>query len=481
MNKKMVFSTLGQLTLFEAALMLLPLIVSVIYGEAKSILAFGIAIGVALVVGGALYLICRTNNKVIFAKEGFVIVAFSWLIMSAIGAVPFVINGDIPSYIDAFFETVSGFTTTGATILVDVEVVSHGGLFWRSFTHWLGGMGVLVFVMAILPSISDRSIHIMRAEMPGPIVGKIVPRARETARILYVIYLVMTVAQMVLLLAGGMSLFDSIVHSFATAGTGGFGVRNDSIASYSPYIQWVITIFMFLFGINFNLYYLLLMRKFKDAVKSGELWAYVGIAVAAVAILCIDIRPLYSSFGDTLRTSAFQVSSLLTSTGFATASINSWSSLAKTVLMLLMFIGACAGSTGGGFKIARIVMLIKMIKQELRRVIHPRSVAAVKFEGKVVDKTTLSSVSSYLALFLVFFVVILLLISFEPFDFEMNFSATLSCFNNNGAIFSTTTASPSFASYSDFSKIVLSFAMLFGRLEIYPLLIALIPSTWTKK
>lgn len=481
MNKKMVFSTLGQLTLCEAALMLLPLIVSVIYGEAKSILAFGIAIGIALIVGGALYLICRTDNKVIFAKEGFVIVAFSWLIMSAIGAVPFVLNGDIPSYVDAFFETVSGFTTTGATILLDVEVLSHGSLFWRSFTHWIGGMGVLVFVMAILPSISDRSIHIMRAEMPGPIIGKLVPRAKDTARILYVIYLVITLAETALLMLGKMDLFEALVHSFSSVGTGGFSILNDNVSSYSPYIQWVITVFMFICGINFNLYYLLLMKKIKDVLKSGELWAYVGIAAVATVIIAFNVRHIYGTLGETIRHSAFQVSSLLTSTGFFSVNFNTWPTLSKTILMLLMFIGGCAGSTAGGLKVARVVMLVKMIKQELRRVIHPRSVAAVKFEGKVVDKTTLSSVSSYLALFLVFFVAILLVISFEPFDFEMNFATTLSCFNNNGAIFSSTTASPSFASYSDFSKIVLSFAMLFGRLEIYPLLIALIPSTWTKK
>ncbi len=481
MNKKMVFSTLGQLTLSEAALMLLPLIVALIYGEIRTVLAFGITIAIAIVVGLTLYFTCKTENKVIFAKEGFVIVAFGWLIMSAIGAIPFVINGDIPSYVDAFFETVSGFTTTGATILLDVEVLSHGGLFWRSFTHWMGGMGVLVFVMAILPSISDRSIHILRAEMPGPIIGKMVPRAKETARILYVIYFVMTLVQIALLLAGGMNLFESIVHAFGTAGTGGFGVRNDSIASYSPYIQWVITIFMFLFGINFNLYYLILMKKLKYAIKSGELWAYVGIASIATVIICISISPLYPSIADAIRASSFQVSSIMTSTGFSSASFNSWPALAKTTLLILMFIGACAGSTGGGFKVARIVMLVKMIKQELRRIIHPRAVSAVKFEGKVLDRTTVASVSSYLAIFVAFFIVILLIISFEPFDFEMNFSATLSCFNNNGALFSAMTASPSFASYTDFSKIILSFAMLFGRLEIYPLLIALTPSTWTKR
>lgn len=481
MNRKMVFSTLGQLTLSEAALMIAPLIVTLIYGEFKVMASFLVAIGIALIVGSLLYFLFKTENKVIYAKEGFVIVAFGWLIMSVIGALPFVLSGDIPSYIDAFFETVSGFTTTGASILRDVESLSQGALFWRSFTHWIGGMGVLVFIMAILPSISDRSIHIMRAEMPGPIVGKIVPRARQTARILYVIYLAMTVLEIVLLLFGGMPLFDSIVHAFGTAGTGGFGIKNSSIGSYNSYLQWVITIFMFLFGVNFNLYYLIIMKKAKSAIKSGELWAYIAISASAIAIICANTRHLFGSFGETFRTSAFQVSSFITSTGYGTTDFNAWPTLSKTVLIILMFIGACAGSTGGGFKVARIVMLVKMIKQELRRIIHPRAVTAVQFEGKTVDRITLSSVSSYLAIYLAFFIVILLLISFESFGFETNFTATLSCINNIGPIFSQTDPLVSFANYTGFSKILLSFTMLFGRLEIYPLLIALTPSTWTRK
>ena len=481
MNKKMVFSTLGKLTLSEAVLMIIPLIVSLIYRETKVAVSFVITIGIALIVGGALYYFFRTSNKLMFAKEGFVIVAFGWLIMSAIGALPFVISGDIPSYVDAFFETVSGFTTTGATILRDIESLSRGALFWRSFTHWVGGMGVLVFVMAILPSVSDRPMHIMRAEMPGPIVGKIVPRARETARILYIIYFAMTLIEMLLLFAGGMPLFDSIVHSFGTAGTGGFGIKADSIASYSNYHQWVITVFMFLFGINFNLYYLIIMKKLKTAIKSGELWAYVGIAVVAVIIITFNTRPLFATLEETLRTSAFQVSSIITSTGYSTVDFNAWPTLSKTLLIALMFVGACAGSTGGGFKVARVVMLVKMIKQELRRTIHPRSVTSVNFEGKAVDKTTLSSVSAYLAIYVVFFISTILVISFEPFGFETNFTAALSCINNIGPIFSQVDPSVSFANYTGISKIILSFVMLFGRLEIYPLLIALSPSTWTRK
>ncbi len=481
MNRKMVFCTLGQLTLSEALLMVLPLIASLIYGEIHVAAAFAISIGVAALLGGTLYLTCRTKNKLIFAKEGFVIVAFGWLIMSAIGALPFVLSGDIPSYIDAFFETVSGFTTTGSSILRDVEALSHGALFWRSFTHWVGGMGVLVFVMALLPSISDRSIHIMRAEMPGPIVGKIVPRARETARILYIIYFVMTAVQVVLLLAGGMSLFDSLLHAFGTAGTGGFGIKGDSIASYSPYLQWVITVFMFLFGVNFNLYYLILMKKFRSVIKSGEFWAYVGIAVGAVALIAVNIAPMYSSFGETIRHACFQVSSIITTTGFSTVDFNLWPTLSKIVILGLMFSGACAGSTGGGFKVTRLVLIVKSIKQEFRRMLHPRSVSVVKFEGKVVDKTVINSLGVYLGIYLFSFICIILLISIDPFDVETHFSAALSCFNNIGPGLASVGPMSSFADYSGFSKIVLSFAMLLGRLEIYPLLIALSPSTWTKK
>ena len=481
MNKKMVFSTLGQIALAEAAFLTLPLFVSLIYAEWLVALSFVIAIVVALVIGFILYYSFKTENKLIFAKEGFVIVSFGWLLMSVIGSIPFVINGDIPSFVDAFFETVSGFTTTGASVLDNVEALSHGSLFWRSFTHWIGGMGILVFVMAVLPSISDRSIHIMRAEMPGPIIGKLVPRAKETARILYIIYLAFTVLETILLMLGDMTLFEALVHSFGTVGTGGFGIKPDSLASYSPYVQWVITVFMFICGINFNLYYLLLIRKPKSVFKSRELWAYIGIAVAATLIILFNTQSEFTSISDAIRSSSFHVTSMITSTGFSTVDYNMWPSLSKTVLVLLMFIGACAGSTGGGFKVARIVILLKMVKQELRRVIHPRSVTAVTFEGKVLDKATISGVGAYLAIFVLFLVVILLVISFEPFGFETNFTTALSCLNNIGGFFAGSNQGVTMGSYSIFSKIVLSFAMLFGRLEIYPLLIALTPSTWTKK
>ena len=481
MNRRFVFYILGQIVKLEAAFLALPLIVAICYGEQKGIFAFLITICIALAIGFALTLIFKTANKVIYAKEGLVIVALAWIAMSAIGAIPFVLSGDIPSYVDAFFETVSGFTTTGASILTNVEEISHGALFWRSFTHWIGGMGVLVFIMAIIPSVSDRSIHIMRAEMPGPIVGKIVPRAKQTAKILYLIYIAMTVIEIILLLSGNMSFFDSVIHTFGTAGTGGFGAYSDSLASFSPYSQWVITVFMVLFGVNFNLYFLILIKRFRSALSSGELWCYIGILVASTAIISANIYPIYNNLTDTVRHSAFQVSSIMTTTGFSTVNFDTWPELSKGILLALMFIGACAGSTGGGLKVSRIVMFFKMIKRELKRMIHPRSISTVRFEGKTLDDVTLNSVSTYFVLYILLFALIFLLLCFEPFDFETNFSAVAACINNIGPGFGMVGPAGSFAAYSAISKIALSVAMLLGRLEIYPLLFALIPTTWTKK
>lgn len=480
MNRRMVFYILGQMFKAASGLMVLPLIVSLIYRE-DCIWSFLIAIAVSLVIGIPLSIICKTENSVIYAREGFVIVALGWLAMSAVGALPFFISGEIPSYADAFFETVSGFTTTGASVLTDVESMSHGLLFWRSFTHWVGGMGVLVFIMAIIPKMSDRSIHILRAEMPGPIVGKLVPKARDTAKILYLIYIVMTVIEVLMLLCGGMSLFDSLVHAFGTAGTGGFGIKADSVAGYSSYIQWVITVFMFLFGINFNVYYLLLLRKPKSVFKSEELWVYIGIASVATAVITVNILPMYGSVAEALKHSAFQVTSLFTTTGYSTVDFDLWPGFSKSILLLLMFTGACAGSTAGGFKLSRVVLLIKMIRREIKKLVHPRAVVSVKFEGKKVDDHVLSGVATYLALYVVCFVAVFLVLSIEPFDLETNLSAAAACFNNIGPGFGAVGPLSSYADYSAFSKIVLSLAMLFGRLEIYPLLFTLSPSTWTKK
>ena len=392
------------------------------------------------------------------------------------------LSGQIPSYIDAFFETVSGFTTTGASILTHVESMSHSLLFWRSFTHWMGGMGVLVLMVAIMPNLSSRTIHVLRAEMPGPTMGKLVPRLRDTAKILYVLYFVLTAAEFVLLLAGGMPVFDSAIHALGTAGTGGFGIKGDSIASYSPYLQWVIAAFMMLFGVNFNLYYLLILRQFRSILRSEELWTYVIVVLSATGLIAWNILPLYQNLSEATRQAFFQVNTITSTTGFSTADFNQWPELSKTLLVLLMFMGGCAGSTAGGLKVSRLVMLYKIVKRELRHLLHPRSVGAVRFEGKTVDNTTLISVANYFAIYAGLFVVFLLIVSFQPgFNLQSNFTAVASCFNNIGPGLDLVGPAANFAAYKPVLKLVLSFAMLFGRLEIYPMLISMSPSTWLRK
>lgn len=480
MNRRMVLYTVGTVIKIESALMVLPLIVSLIYKEACAV-DFLISIGIALVLGFALTLIFKPGSKVIYAKEGFVIVALAWFVLSAVGALPFYLSREIPSYIDAFFETVSGFTTTGASILTDVEAMSKGLLFWRSFTHWVGGMGVLVFMLAIVPGVSDRSIHILRAEAPGPIVGKLVPKMKHTARILYVIYVAMTIIEIVFLLAGKMPLFDSLLHAFGTAGTGGFGIKADGLASYSPYLQWVVAIFMLLFGVNFNLYYFMLMKKFKTVIKSEELIAYILIVVASVGAITLNILPRFGTFSESLRQAAFQVSSIITTTGYSTDDFNQWPTFSKTIILLLMFIGGCAGSTAGGFKVSRVVLIMKKVKRELQKLLHPRSVSVIRFEGKRIDEATMTSLGSYLGIYALFFCVFVFILGFENFDLESNISVVASCFNNIGPALGIAGPASSYAMYSPFSKVVLSLAMLLGRLEIFPLIITLSPSTWVKK
>ena len=476
----MILNTVGLMLKVEAVLLLLPAIAALIYGE-SCLWSILISAAISLAAGFALTLLSRPKTQVIYAREGFITVALAWVAVSAVGALPFWISREIPSYIDAFFETVSGFTTTGASILANVEVMSRGLLFWRIFTHWVGGMGVLVFVMALVPSVTDRSIHIMRAEMPGPVVGKLMPRARDTASILYKIYVGMTLLQIILMWAGGMPLYESIVHAFGTAGTGGFGVKADSIAGYSPYLQWVITVFMLLFGVNFNLYYLLLIRRFRAAAQSSECWYYLGIVGVSIALITANILPMYESFQEALRLSAFQVASIVTTTGYATADFNLWPQFSKAILLLLMIVGACAGSTGGGLKVSRAVMLFKTVGREIRHLLHPRSVNSVRFEGKQVDGATLKGVSSYFALYIICILAICLILSLEPFDLETNLSATLACFNNIGPGLAAVGPASNYAAYSPLSKLVLSLAMLLGRLEIYPLLLTLIPTTWIRK
>lgn len=480
MNYRIVFYMIGRILQIESALLSLPVITSIIYRE-ECLIHLLLTMAISMVIGTFLTIICKKRDSMIYVKEGFMIVALAWIFMSVVGALPFYLSGEIPSYIDAFFETVSGFTTTGASILLDVESMSKGLLFWRSFTHWIGGMGVLVFIMAIFPQESGRSIHIMRAEMPGPIVGKLVPKIRETAKILYLIYIALTVLEIILLCIGGMSFFESVLHSFGTAGTGGFGIKADSIAGYNPYLQWVITIFMLIFGVNFNLYYLILAKKAKTAFKSTELWCYIAIVAASIIAIAINIYSMYGGLEETIRHSSFQVATIITTTGYSTTDFNLWPEFSKAIIIVLMFIGGCAGSTAGGLKVSRIILLLKAIFRDLKHTIYPRSVSSVKLEGKKVDSNTISGVTTYFALYFILFFGILILLSLDSFDFETTFTATSACFNNIGPGLGAVGPASSFAAFSPFSKILLSFAMLLGRLEIFPVLVIFSPILWRKK
>ena len=480
MNTRMIGFVLGRILLTEAGLLVLPTITAALYGEILWPWA-------ATILLTALCGVCLSRTKpartALYAKDGFVTVALAWLAMSAFGALPFVLNGDIPHYIDAFFETVSGFTTTGASILTAVEPLSRGSLFWRSFTHWVGGMGVLVFVMAILPMGGDgHGMHMLRAEMPGPAVGKLVSRMSDTAKILYGIYLVMTVIEIVLLLAGGMPLFDACIHSFGSAGTGGFSSRNLSVGAYNnPYFEIVIGIFMLLFGINFNLYYFLLVRRFRDVFRSEELWAYVLIVATAVAAITLDIVHMYESVGTSLRHAFFQVSSIITTTGYATVDFNTWPTFSKAILVALMFIGGCAGSTAGGIKVARVVILQKVSVSEMRRMLHPNAVPAIQFEGKPLNERSIRGVHLFLAVYLMVFVASCLLVSLEQLDLVTTFTAVAACINNVGPGLEIVGPMGNFSSFSPWSKLLLSFDMLVGRLEIFPMLLLFAPSIWKRR
>lgn len=486
MNRKAVFNTFGRILILLGILLLIPAAVSFFYLDEnnciKTLHAFLITAAGSAALGGLLKLICRTKDHVIFAKEGFAIVALSWIGMSAIGALPFVISGEVKSYIDALFETISGFTTSGASCLTDYNTFTHALLFWRSFTHWLGGMGVLVFIMAILTNLSDRSIHIMRAEMPGPIVGKLVPRTKDTAKILYIMYIGFTAAETIALRISGMPLYDSIVHSLGTAGTGGFGINLNSIAGYGTASQIIIIVFMLLFGINFNLYFLILMKKFKAVFKSTELRFYFGLFVfCSVAITCnLFFSNVYPTLGESIKQSAFHVSSFVTTTGYTIGDVNSWPGLSKGILVILMFFGSCAGSTAGGLKLARVLILFKLIRREIKKMLHPRAVTTIHFEGKELDDATANGVANYFGIYMAIILGAFLLVSFEPYGFETNFTATVSAFNNIGPLFSACGVSD-FSQYTVFSKLIFSAAMLLGRLEIYPLLIAFSPSTWKRE
>jgi len=474
----MIGYVLGRILLTEAVLMLFPLMTAVWYRE--SVIPFVIPMLILALVGLALD-IRKPKRTSMYAREGFVVVSLAWIFMSVFGALPFVISGDIPHFVDAFFETVSGFTTTGASILTAVEPLRYSSLFWRSFTHWVGGMGVLVFVMAILPMNDGHGMHLMRAEVPGPSVGKLVSRMSDTAKILYGIYLVMTVILIVLLVAGGMPLYDSCIHAFGTAGTGGFSCKNLSVGAYnSAYFDVVIGVFMLLFGVNFNLFYFILIRRFRDVFRSEELRAYLIIVAVAVLAITANISHMYGSIGTGLRHAFFQVSTIITTTGYATTDFNLWPSFSKAILVVLMFIGACAGSTGGGIKVARIVILGKASFADMKKMLHSNAVTTVRFEDKPLNDRSVRSVYQYLAVYLLVFVTSFLLLSLEGFDLVTTFTALAACINNIGPGLEIVGPMGNYASFSWASKVLLSFNMLVGRLEIFPMLLLFAPSVWIR-
>ena len=481
MNYKMVAFVLGRIFCIEAVLMLFPMLCAACYGEWYLLPAFLLPAVLLAVLGLAASL--RTpKNTTIFARDGLAIVALVWVLMSAFGALPFVISGEIPSFIDAFFETVSGFTTTGSTILTDVEALSHGTLFWRSFAHWVGGMGVLVLAMAVLPMTDGRAMHLMRAEVPGPTVGKISSKLSDSAKILYSIYFAMTLAEVILLCAGGMPLFDSLIHAFGTAGTGGFSNKGLSVGAYNnPYFEIVIGVFMLLFGINFNLYYFLLLRRFRDAFCSEEMLTYLGIVAFSTVTITLNILHLYDGVGTALRTAFFQVSSIITTTGYASADFNLWPTYARTVICILTFIGACAGSTAGGLKISRIVIFFKAAKQDLNKMLHTHAVTTVRFEGKPLDEKVLRGVHNYFNIYMLLLAVSILLISLDGFDLVTTFTSVVTCINNVGPGLEVVGPMGNFAGFSAPAKLLLSFDMLAGRLELYPMLALFSPRLWQKR
>ncbi len=476
MNLRMIGFVLGRILLTEAGLLALPLVTALLYGE--SLLPWLVTMGL-LVLWGGLLSRRRPERTALYARDGFAAVALAWILMSAFGALPFVLSGDIPHYVDAFFETVSGFTTTGASILTDVEILSRSGLLWRSFTHWVGGMGVLVFVMAILPMSDGHTMHILRAEMPGPTAGKLVSRMSDTAKILYGIYFAMTAVMILLLLLGGMNLFDACVHAFGTAGTGGFSSRALSIGAYeSTYLDIVTGVGMLAFGVNFNLYFFLLAGRFRDVLKSEELWAYLGIVGFSTVTIAANILHIYGSVGTSLRHAFFQVSSIITTTGYATVNFDQWPGYAKTVLVLLMFIGGCAGSTGGGLKVTRIVTMAKAAFADMRKMLHPNAVIRVRMEGRALPEKQVRGVQAYFSLYMLLFGISWLLLSLEGFDLLSTFTALASCINNIGPGLGMVGPMGSFAAFSPASKLLLSFDMLAGRLEIFPMLLLFAPSLW---
>ncbi len=484
MNYKMMGRFLVQTLSVEGAFMLPALLISLFSGETAAVRGFLLTLGIFLLVCSSLYFLCKSAPTAFGAREGLVCVSISWIVMSLLGCLPFVFSGAIPRYIDAFFEIVSGFTTTGSSILSDVESLPKGILYWRSFSHWLGGMGVLVFLLALVPSDGGGkgfTMHLLRAESPGPNVSKLVPKMRKTAAILYLIYIALTLMNIAFLLLGHMPLFEALCTAFGTAGTGGFGIRNDSMASYSPYLQNVTTVFMLLFGINFSCYYLLLLGQIKSVFKDEELRLYLLLVAGAIGLILWNLQGVYGSLEEALRHAAFQVSSIITTTGYSSADFDLWPSFSKTILAGLMIIGACAGSTGGGMKVARVLLLFKSLRRNIGQVLYPNKVQVVRNSGRVVEESVLETTNAYLAAYVVIIVVSTVLISLDGYSLGTNISAVLACFNNIGPGLEAVGPTQNFSGFSDFSKIILSLDMLAGRLEIFPILVLLSRSTWKRR
>ena len=480
MNYRIISSILSRILAIEAGLLLAPMAVAAVYGE--SLTPFLWTILISMLTAAVLYLIGRKHTGTLHPREGFVSVTLSWLVISLVGALPFVYSGAIPNYISALFEIISGFTTTGASVLPEVEAVPKGVLFWRSFSHFVGGMGVLVFMMAILPTDDEHSMHLLRAEVPGPVKGKLMPKMRSTARALYIIYLCMTVVEVVLLMAGGLGWFDALTTAFGTAGTGGFGVRNASIGAYnSAYVDVVVGVFMVLFGVNFNLYYLILMKRSLKSLKSQELWVYLAVIAGATVTIALNIAHLYNGFMESLRYSFFQVSSIITTTGFATADFNLWPSYSRALLVLLMLLGACAGSTGGGTKVARLVIVGKAIWAEIRKLLFPRSVSRVTLDGERLEADAIRNTMVYYILYTFFALGAFLLLSSEGYDLETTFTSVISCLSNIGPGLSLVGPTGNFSIWSGPAKLILSLCMLLGRLEIFPVLTLFASGVWRRK
>lgn len=479
MNYSMIIFILGHLLRYEALFMLLPTVTGFIYGESEAYAFLGISLLAFLI--GTIMTCKHPKTKQLYTRDGSVTVALGWIVLSIFGALPLTFSGDIPFYVDALFETISGFTTTGASILSDVEALSHASLIWRSFTHWVGGMGVFVFILSLLPMISGSTMQLMKAESPGPSVDKFVPKVKDTARLLYKIYIVITAIQIIVLLLARMPLFDTLTLTFGTVGTGGFGVKNDSLASYTSMQQNIITFFMIISGINYTFYFLIISKKFKDAFHLEEIRWYLGLIFTAVFLITLNIFHLYGSLGEAVKHAFFQVGSIITTTGYSSTDFNLWPETSKTIIIILMIIGACAGSTAGGFKISRMLILLKSIKTELSIMIHPREIKKIRMDGHVVKPEILRTAHVYLVIYWTFFLISILLISVDNFDFTTNFTAVAATFNNIGPGLAGVGPMSNFCSYSIFSKFVLMLGMLIGRLELYPIMLLLLPTTWKRK